>query len=170
MKNIVLIGFMGTGKTSTGRLLASRLGCAFVDTDQKVEEEAQMSVGEIFARYGEPHFRALEAAVVQQVARSRQTVISTGGGVVLQPENMRALRERGAIVALTASVDTILERTSRRHARPLLEQEDRRQTVEALLSERRELYRQADLMISTDGITPLQAANQIINFIRKGGV
>ena len=169
MKNIVLIGFMGTGKTSTGRLLASRLGCTFVDTDQKVEEAAGMTVSEIFARHGEAHFRALEAEVVRRVARARQTVISTGGGVVLNPANMRALRERGAIVALTASVDTILERTARRHARPLLEQDDRRQAVEALLNERRDLYRQADFMVSTDGITPLQAANQIINFIRRGG-
>ena len=112
MKNIVLIGFMGTGKTSTGRVLAQKLGAAFLDLDQEIEAEEGMSIPAIFAQKGEPYFRAAEHRMVERVADRQNAVISTGGGTVKDPANVALLRQSGVIVCLTADVDTILMRTA----------------------------------------------------------
>lgn len=169
MKNIVLIGFMGTGKTSTGRLLSSRIGYSFVDTDYRIEQAAGMTVAEMFAQYGESYFREKETEMIQRVARYRQAVISTGGGVVLQAENMKALRQNGLIVSLHAEVDVILERTGRRNIRPLLQQKNCREVVLELLKSRRALYDAADLCIDTSVLTPLQVVGKIIDRMKKEG-
>ena len=92
MKNIVLIGFMGTGKTSTGKLLANKLGYAFIDMDSKIEAEEKMTIKDIVARYGEKYFRKKEAMLVQQIAEKKNVVVSTGGGTVMNPENMIILQ------------------------------------------------------------------------------
>ena len=111
MKNIVLIGFMGTGKTSTGKLLAKRLGAAFIDLDRAIEEEYGMTIPAMFEQKGEAYFRACEHAMVEKTASRRNTVISTGGGTVKDPANMAALHAGGIIVCLKADIDTILART-----------------------------------------------------------
>ena len=170
MKNAVLIGFMGTGKTSTGRLLASRLGYSFVDTDRKIEKECHLTIKQLFAEHGETYFREQEAAVVRKVARQHHLVISTGGGTILNPDNMKALRKKGVIVSLTASVEVILERTSRKNTRPLLENqtmEERRAAITKLRAQREDLYKQADLIIDTSELSPLQVVEQIMSFVRK---
>lgn len=169
MKNIVLIGFMGTGKSCTGRLLAGRLGRPFIDVDRKIEQESGLAIGEIFATHGEAYFRATEKDVIARVARHRKAVIATGGGVVLDADNMQRLRAGGVIICLTASVKTILERTGRRNTRPLLARPDREEIVARLLAERAPLYAQADFILDTSNIPPRMAAEKIIAFLRQEG-
>lgn len=169
MKNIVLIGFMGTGKTSAGKLLASRLGYSFIDTDSKIEQTYQMTIPDLFEKYGEAGFRQKEHEMILVVAGCRQAVISTGGGVVLNPVNMAVLKENGIVISLKASVDVILERTGRRHNRPLLEQEDRRAAVESLLESRLALYEQADLVIDTSAYSPMQVVERVFDYLKKVG-
>ncbi|MDT8901798.1 shikimate kinase [Anaeroselena agilis] len=169
MKNIVLIGFMGTGKSSTGRLLAGRLGRPFIDVDRKIERETGLTIGELFAQHGETYFRAREKAAVARVARYRKAVIATGGGVVLDPDNMRRLRAGGVIICLTATVQVILERTGRRSTRPLLARPDREEIVARLLAERAPLYGQADFTLDTSDLTPQLTVEKIIAFLRQEG-
>lgn len=169
MKNIVLVGFMGTGKSSIGRLLATRLRRPFIDTDRKIEREACLTIPEIFAQYGESGFRSREAAVIARVARYTNVIIATGGGAVLLTENVSRLKTNGIIVALTASPEVILERTSRRNNRPLLNQVDRKNLIVKLLSEREPFYAVADFTIDTSHITPHQVADKIVTYMREEG-
>ena len=169
MRNIVLIGFMGTGKSCTGRLLAGRLGRPFIDVDHKIEQECGLAIGEIFAKHGEVYFRAREKDVIARVSRHRKAVIATGGGVVLDADNMQRLRAGGVVICLTASVQTILERTGRRNTRPLLARPDREEIVARLLAERAPLYAQADFILDTSNIAPRMAAERIIAFLRQEG-
>ncbi len=169
MKNVVLIGFMGTGKSSVGRMLAARLGCAFHDLDKKIEERHGMTIPEMFARCGEPYFRAREKEAVRAAAARGSLVIATGGGVVKDPENLALLRKNGIIVALTADVDAILARTAARGERPVLDRADagdRRAAVEALLKERRHLYEDADVTVDTSSRAPLEITEHILQAIR----
>ena len=169
MKNIVLIGFMGTGKTSVGRMLAARLGCAFHDLDKKIAERSGMSIPEMFARCGEPYFRAREKEAVQEAAGRSGLVIATGGGTVKDAENVAMLRENGILVALTADIDTILLRTSARGKRPVLDGADagdRRAAVARLLAERVHLYEGADVTVDTSARAPLEVTEHILQAIR----
>lgn len=170
MKNIVLIGFMGTGKTTIGRLLAHRLGRPFIDSDRKIEYEHGMSIHELFDAYGELYFRQKERMMIARLSRYNTAVIATGGGVVLSAENINRLKRNGVIIALTASIEIILERTSRRKTRPLLDNlEQREQIVNKLMKERAELYHKADYSIDTSNRTPQQVINEIMFFLRQGG-
>ena len=169
MKNVVLIGFMGTGKTSVGRLLASRLGCAFHDLDRKIEERCGMSIPAMFREHGEPYFRAREKEAVRAAAGRTNLVIATGGGTVKDAENVAMLRQHGILVALIADVDTILQRTAARGTRPVLDHAaagDRRAAVARLLEERRPLYEDADITVDTGGRSPLEVAEHIMQALR----
>ena len=174
MKNIVLIGFMGTGKTSTGRSLAQRLGFCFIDLDQKIEEAAGMTIPEMFERYGEAYFRAREREAVVRASGRSHAVIATGGGTVKDPENRRTLRESGVVICLQADVDTILQRTQTRGERPVLDgrdEGDRRCAIKQLLEERRALYEEADFTVDTSDRSPLQVVDEIVRFLRgRGGL
>ncbi len=162
MKNIVLTGFMGTGKTEAGRILSQRLGYALVDADTEIEKEQGMAITEIFKQYGEPKFREIESDVIRRLSEMEDTVISTGGGAVLRQENMDNLRKKSVIVCLTASPETILKRTSNNNDRPLLQVEDPLQKIKELLEFRKPYYEKADIMIDTEGKSPLQVAEEII--------
>ena len=173
MKNVVLIGFMGTGKTSTGRALAQRLGRAFVDLDRMIEEEAGRSIPEIFASEGEAAFRALEREAVRRTAKRHALVISTGGGTVKDAANVALLKENGAIICLTASVDVVLARTAHVGDRPVLDAKDagdRRKAVADLMAERRELYDVADYSVDTSDLSPLQVVDDIAGYLKREGV
>ena len=172
MRNVILIGFMGTGKTSTGKMLAQKLGCAFIDMDVKIEEEAGMSIPEIFAKFGEAYCRKLEHELAGRLGSRRNAVISTGGGTVKNPANMEALKQGGTVVCLQADVDTVLQRTSCRGTRPVLDKEDtgdRRQAVEKLLAERESLYAQADFAVDTSELSPLQVVEIIVKTLKTRG-
>ena len=169
-KNIVLIGFMGTGKTSIGKMLANKLGCAFVDLDHKIENDNNMSIPNIFASYGESHFRALEKQAVKEVAQRQGIVIATGGGTIKDPENVQQLKKNGIIICLTADVDEILLRTEQKGDRPVLDkkdkdQGDRRAAIEKLLEERREFYDQADYKVDTTNWSPMQIIEDICQYV-----
>ncbi len=160
---IVLMGFMGTGKSEVGRRLAQRLGRAFVDTDHLVEERAGKRVAAIFADDGETAFRALERDAVNEAARRTGTVISVGGGAVLDPANVAALREAGVLVHLTASPDVILARVGDPRSRPLLA-DDPHGTVTRLLAERSPAYAAAaDVTIDTSN----RSAEEVVEDIQQ---
>lgn len=150
--NIVLTGFMGTGKTTVGKRLALRLKLKFVDTDHEVEKIIGMTVKEIFKKHGERRFRSEETAAISRLSRQDMQVIATGGGAVLSPLNMEFLRRNGIIFCLTADPDTIYQRVSTKKTRPLLEgQEDLRAKIVRLLLERKDAYANADYIINTSG-------------------
>lgn len=162
MKNVVLTGFMGTGKTEVGKILSQRLGFLFVDVDTEIEKEEGMKITEIFKKYGEPRFREIEADVIKRISDKEGLVISTGGGAVLRKENMDNLRRKGIIVCLTASAETILKRTSNSDDRPLLQVEDPLKRIKELLEFRKPYYEKADIMIDTEGRSPIEVAEEII--------
>ncbi len=161
-ENVILIGFMGTGKTSLGKLLANKLGRGFVDVDQKIESTAKMSIPEIFETYGEKYFRELEKNAVKEICTRRNLVIATGGGTVKDKENFRLLKNSGVIVCLTTEPEEIFRRTERRGERPVLDGgNDRLETIKNLLAERQKFYAQADYTIDTTDWSPLQIMNKI---------
>ncbi len=166
MRNVVLIGFMGTGKSVVGALLARRLGWRCIDTDRHVETRQHTSVARIFSRRGEAYFRELEARAVAEVAAQSEVVIATGGGVVLRPDNMAQLRQHGWIVALTAPKDLLLRRLSEGKSRPLL-RGDLRVTIPKLLAERERFYRDADLIVDVAAASPERVVSAIMSFLGK---
>lgn len=168
MMNIVLTGFMGTGKSTVGRLLARRLGLKFVDLDELIEAEAGMTIKDIFASKGEPYFRDLESGVVKKLASGAfgsSLVVSTGGGAVIRRENRSLFKAWGRLVCLRASVDEVLRRVGDRTDRPLLARPDRREAIETLLDEREAAYRDCDLEVDTTGVSIEKVAEKISSFI-----
>jgi len=146
--NIFLVGFMGSGKSTVGRQLAAELGKEFFDCDGVLEERTGVDIPYIFDLEGETGFRRREAAVLRELAAKRGIVLSTGGGVVGDPDNRRALATNGFVVYLHASVDLLHRRTSRDRNRPMLYAEDPRKRIEDLLALRGPLYREvADLVV-----------------------
>jgi shikimate kinase len=166
MKNIVLTGFMGTGKTAVGRELSRLLNMELIDVDTEIEKSQRITINEIFKKFGEPRFREIETEMVQKLSEQRNVIISTGGGAVLKQENMDALRKQGVIVCLMATPETILKRTIRSSNRPLLHVEDPLGRIKELLHFRMPFYEKADIMIDTDGKTPLQIAEEIIGKVK----
>ncbi len=162
MKNIVLTGFMGTGKTEVGRILSRKLGYVLVDADTEIEKEQGMTITDIFKQYGEPKFRDIEADVIRRLSEMENAVISTGGGAVLRQDNMDNLRKNGVVICLTASPETILKRTSNNNDRPLLQVEDPLKKIKELLEFRKPYYEKADIMIDTEGKSPIEVAEEII--------
>ena len=158
---IFLTGFMGTGKTEVGRRIAARLGWTFVDTDAEVERSAAATVTEIFDRLGEPAFRRLEAEALGRACALDRAVVATGGGIVKDPANRAAMRRAGAVVCLRARVDAVLELVGSAADRPLLAGEDRRARIEALLSERRAAYEDADGAVDTTALSADEAADLV---------
>ena len=160
--NLYLVGMMGSGKSSVGRHLAEALNYRFIDADTSLEQVAGRSIPEIFASEGESGFRALESAVLNQIASWHSLVVATGGGVVTQPANWGELHQ-GVVVWLDAPDAILLQRLEADPTpRPLMEAEDRAERLAALLAERRPLYAQADLQILQDGRPPEQVAEQIL--------
>ena len=149
-ENIVLVGFMGTGKSTIGRLVARKLRFQMVDTDRLVEDRARMAIHDIFARHGEEYFRDRETAVLEMLSTRRRMVVSTGGGIVTQPRNVPLLRQLGWVVRLTADPEAIFDRVSRNQNRPLLKVEDPRETMLKLMAQRQPLY-EAVAQFTVDG-------------------
>ena len=162
--NVVIFGFMGVGKTTVGRLLAPRLGYRFVDSDTEAEREAGMRVEEVFARMGEPAFRELERRVIRRLSMGDGQVIALGGGAVLNPANVEALRRTGRMILLTASPEEISLRTRGDSSRPLLAGGDKLTRIRSLLDERRGRYiAAADMVVDTNGVPPIRVTAAILS-------
>lgn len=161
--NIILTGFMGTGKTVVGKRLAKRLGWRFVDVDQLVEATAQMSVAQIFAERGEAVFRRLERRVISRIVRERQQVIATGGGAFVDPQSRARLRVCGPVICLTAQPRAILNRVGRTiESRPLLHgRADPLSRIRNLLSQRARAYAQADVTIDTSTLSVEEVTERV---------
>ncbi len=165
-KNIVLIGFMGTGKSTVASRLAARLNRKFVDMDREIERVVGMTVSEIFKRYGEIRFRSEEKLIAQKLARESGLVIATGGGVVLEQVNMDTLSQNGIIICMEATPNEILERVNRKKGtRPLIRKNAQLQDIEEMLKARETLYAQADYRVNTSGKSPEQVTNEIMGML-----
>lgn len=167
-KNVVLIGFMGVGKSSIGSLLADRINYKFIDTDVEVEKNCLMPVENIFTKFGEEYFRVLESKVIKKVSSLRKVVISTGGGAVLRKENVDTLRADGLIIHLDASPDTILRNISIKNNRPLLKDVSKEKIME-LMQKRKRYYECYDYTLCTNGLSINQVVDQITNILKEQG-
>src|SRR4051812_39394557 len=148
--NLYLVGFMGTGKTTVGRAVAHKLNFHLVDSDHEIERQQNKLIPEIFAQDGEPAFRNMERSFIETGHAVERTVVSCGGGLVIQPGMLDLLKSKGVVVCLHASIETILARTARHRNRPLLDVADPDARVRALFAEREPIYRQSDTVILTD--------------------
>jgi shikimate kinase len=166
-KNLVLIGFMGTGKSTVGKILAKKLGRELVDVDQRIEEKERRRIADIFEKDGEARFRELEKEAIRETASGSALVITTGGGAVTDAQNVAELKAHGILVALEASVQTIYDRVKGTRHRPLLKAGDVQGEIRRLLEERRPHYAQADLKFSTDGKTAPQVAEEILKALES---
>lgn len=167
MKNIVLTGFMGAGKSSAGKKLAERLEMQVVDTDELIERRAGMKISEIFSRYGEPHFRELEKEVVEEVSKLENHVIITGGGVVLKKENMQNLRRNGVIIYLHAEPEIVYQRVRNEVHRPLLQVANPMEKIKELLEFRAPFYADNDFAIDTSNLSVEQVVEEILKKIES---
>lgn len=164
-RSVYLVGMMGSGKTSTGRPLAERLGYGFVDADAVVEQAAGCTIPEIFEKDGEPGFRALESQVLNAISQRHSLVVATGGGVVTQPENWGLLHS-GIVVWLDVMQDALLKRLKADGTvRPLLMAPDPEAELETLLNQRRPLYAEADLTVVINDETPDTVADGILQLL-----
>ena len=168
MNNVVLIGFMGTGKTAVGRMLARRLRRPFVDLDERIVRQAGKPIPRLFAEEGEEAFRRREAKVIEQACALKGQVIAAGGGAALDPENRQRLKGSGLLVCLTARPEVIAKRTSGSPgSRPLLAGGDRTQRIEELLKERACAYAQADRTVDTSDRSVSGVVEEILRIIER---
>ena len=163
IQNIALIGFMGTGKSSVGQLVAGQLHFSFLDTDHLIESRAGKTISEIFAQDGEPAFRDLERNLVQELGTRKRAVISTGGGLPVGEGNLSSLRTHALIVCLWASPEKIWERVRNQTHRPLLDDPDPLAKIRQLLIDRQPYYRQADVLLNTATRSLNEVAHQVIH-------
>lgn len=164
--NIALIGFMGTGKTSVGRLVADQLHYEYVDTDEVIQTNTGRSVTDIFAKDGEPAFRALEEKVVADLATRHKTVISTGGGLPVNPKNLASLKTHALVICLWSSPEKIWERVRHQSHRPLLHNDNPQAKIRELLAAREPFYKQADVLLNTELRSVREVAQQVVHQFR----
>ena len=171
MKPIILIGYMGAGKTTVGQLLADHLSLSFMDTDSRIEEQEKRSIRAIFAQDGEESFRDMETALLENLLEHKlsDVVLSVGGGLPIREKNRELLKELGTVVYLTAWKETIIERVAGSENRPLLQGQQLSEKVERMLKERDPLYRQAAaVLIKTDGKTVQEIVQEIEQSVVMG--
>jgi shikimate kinase len=165
--NVILCGFMATGKSSVGRLLAEVLGYGFLDMDSAIEAEEGISIPQIFSSRGEPAFRELESRMVDRIAKQNHYVIATGGGTVVNPVNLEKLKGCGILINLTADVQTILARAGTGDDRPMLRAADREERIRSLLDRRAHAYAQADFSVDTSSLSIDEVVQLIVNCVRR---
>nr|MBU1328250.1 shikimate kinase [Candidatus Omnitrophota bacterium] len=165
MNNIILVGFMGTGKSVVGKKLAAKLNRDFVELDDIVETREKMPIKDIFEKKGELYFRLVEKKIVKEASQLKNKVISAGGGAIVDEENFKNLKNSGTIICLKASPETILKRTKGLKTRPLLNVHDTKKQIEELLKKRETYYNKADFSIETDNISIDEIVLKIIAFI-----
>lgn len=169
-QTIVLVGLMGAGKTTVGRRLARRLGLEFADSDFEIEKAAQMTVGDIFSTYGEDYFRAGERRVISRLMDGPPRVLATGGGAFVNAETRTLMKEKSITIWLDAALDVLVERTSRRDTRPLLQEGNPEETLKKLLAERGPVYAQADIKVQSSDGPHDTVVNSIIQTLENKGL
>lgn len=167
IQNLALIGFMGTGKSTVGRIVAIQLGFSFLDTDHAIESQCGISVRCLFEKYGEAVFRERERQLVNDLEMMRSTVIATGGGLPAQPGNLASLKKHAFVVCLCASPEAIYERVRAHSHRPLLNNPDPLGKIRELLAAREPFYRQADVLMNSEFRTAREVALQIVHHYRS---
>lgn len=172
MKSLILVGFMGTGKTTLGKELAKRLQLPLIDLDSVIVQEQQMEIDEIFDRFGEEAFRQMEHEVLCRYAAQPNLIISPGGGAVLREENRAVMRKHCFIISLLAQPQIILERVNQESTvRPVLEQrmpgQSKLERIEQVLEQRMPCYQEADLLLDTSHCPVEQLANQVITWLKE---
>jgi shikimate kinase len=164
--NIIVTGFMGTGKSEVGALLAQRLHREFIDTDTVIEQGAGQTIARIFAEKGEPYFRELETRIIRQVCQKHEIVIATGGGTIVNVDNATCLKDSGTVICLTATPETIAQRVQGNNDRPLLQGEEPLTKIRSLLTARAEAYARADLTIDTSALNPGEVVAMILTLAK----
>ncbi|MCF6115921.1 MAG: shikimate kinase [Mesorhizobium sp.] len=162
-RSIVFVGLMGAGKTAIGRKVAGMLGLPFMDSDQEIESVSRMSVPELFERYGEPEFRALEQRVILRILEHGPQVLSTGGGAFMSAQTREAIAGHGVSVWLKAEIDLLMDRVSKKQNRPLLKSADPRAVIERLMAERYPVYATADVTVPTRDDRKEVIAAEVVN-------
>lgn len=164
--NVALAGFMGVGKSSVGRLVAAELQFEFVDTDEVIESRTGVKISEIFARHGEPVFRKFERDLVAEMTGWQSKVISTGGGLVTNSDNLASLKTHALVVCLWATPETIYQRTKHQTHRPLLQDPDPLAKIRELLAAREAAYKQADVLVNTEQRSMKEIAAHVLHHFR----
>ena len=160
--NLVLVGFMGTGKTEVGKIIADRMKRDFVDIDDRIVGAVGMTINDIFSKQGEDFFRDIESEMIEKCSAATGMVISTGGGSLLRPKNVQNLKRTGVLVWLVASPEEILRRVADDRHRPLLAVPDRISTVRAMLAKRIGSYQISDIRVNTEGRSLLATAEEVL--------
>ena len=167
-RSIFLIGFMGAGKSTIARALQRELGFPLIEMDERIVKEQGMSINDIFAQYGEDHFRDIESQLIVDIGKEEPSIVSCGGGVVVRPQNTQNMQEIGRIVFLKATPETIYERVKNSTDRPILNGHMNVEYIAELMEKRRALYEAAaDITIQTDGKTREQICEEIIGKMRN---
>ena len=165
--NIILIGLMGAGKTTVGRYMANLWAMNFIDFDEEISKNLKMSINEIFKKYGERHFRKLEKGAIQKYSTCKNFVISTGGGIVEDIENIENLKKIGCLVYLKAAPEVLYERIKDDTSRPLLKTKDPKRELFAIYEKRRKNYEMADIMVNTENMTTKEIVSEIYEKINR---
>jgi shikimate kinase len=165
-KNIIITGFMGTGKSVVAKELARKLKMEYIDTDQVIEKRQGLTIADIFTRYGENYFREQENKLVKELSQKENMVIATGGGTLLSSDNARILSQRGQIICLYADSQTIYNRVKRKNNRPLLNGENILDKISHLLKERKKIYDNIKWKIDTTNFTTREIVDKIINLLK----
>jgi shikimate kinase len=160
-RNVILIGFMGTGKSTVGKLLAQRLGWGYTDVDEWIEKQMNMTIRELFQSHGEPAFRSMESKALSELLAADNQIVATGGGAVLLESNRTCMLANGLVVALTANPETIISRVSRDQNRPLL-QGNLQERVYTLLEQRKDVYDFAEVAIDTTDLNTDEIVDLIL--------
>lgn len=165
--NISLIGMMGSGKTTIGKLLAKELSYSFVDTDSLIVEKENRSINDIFANSGESYFRNAESNILKEALNNQNQIISTGGGIIKKNENIKLLKEKSLVIYLKANEETLFNRLKEDTTRPLLNVSDIKEKINVLLTERQAQYEQAHYTITTENKEPIEITKEIIGIINE---
>jgi shikimate kinase len=165
-RHIILTGFMGSGKSSVGRVLADKMSCQLVDLDSEIVSTSGRSINDIFAQDGEQSFRSMETDSLKRVLQAGRSVIATGGGAVIADENRALMRSCGIVVNLAASLPYVLKRLQGATDRPLFDSNDAENRMKSLMEERKQFYADADIRIDTDGKSVEDVAAEILRYVK----
>lgn len=167
-QTIVLVGLMGCGKSAIGIRLAKQTARPFVDIDKEIEKREAMTIAKIFQKHGEPYFRSCESKVLKELLEKGGYVIATGGGVFINDENRKLIKQKALSVWIRASYDVLLERVSRKKNRPLLEKGDKGTILRELMDQRYPIYEQADMVVDTTDAPHKVVVSKIIEKLGTG--